>query len=90
MKRLIVTLLALAFLTTATAAIAADVVTYEASKGAVTFNHKAHGEKLGDCAKCHEGTPAKIAVDKSGAHGAVCKDCHKAMGGPTKCNDCHK
>jgi len=90
MKRLIITLLALAFLTTATAAIAADVVTYDNSKGAVTFNHKAHGEKLGDCAKCHEGTPAKIAVDKDGAHKALCKDCHSKMGGPTKCNDCHK
>jgi len=90
MKRLIVTLMALAFITTATAAIAADVVTYEASKGTVTFNHKAHGEKLGDCAKCHEGTPAKIEITKKTAHKALCKDCHKKMGGPTKCNDCHK
>jgi len=90
MKRLIITLLALAFLTTATAAIAADVVTYENSKGTVTFNHKAHGEKLGDCAKCHEGTPAKIEINKDVAHKELCKDCHSKMGAPTKCNDCHK
>ncbi len=90
MKRLIVVLMALAFITTASAAIAADVVTYEASKGTVTFDHKAHQDKLGDCAKCHEGTPAKIEVDKRGAHKDLCKSCHKKMGGPTKCNDCHK
>jgi len=90
MKRFMLILLALAFLATATAAVAADVVTYENSKGTVTFNHKAHGEKLGDCAKCHEGTPAKIEVTKDTAHKELCKDCHKDMGGPTKCNDCHK
>ena len=84
MKRLIVVLLALAFVVTATAAIAADVVTYENSKGTVTLDHKTHGEKLGDCAKCHEGTHAKIAVDKNAAHSELCKDCHKDMGGPTK------
>ena len=88
MKRIIVTLMALAFITTATAAIAADVITYEGSKGTVTFDHKGHGEKM-DCSKCHEGTPAKIAIDKNTAHKALCKDCHKTMGGPTKCNACH-
>ena len=87
MKKLIVAVMLVAF--TFTLAYAADSVTYENSKGTVTFNHKAHSEKM-DCAKCHEGTPAKIAVDKNAAHGAVCKDCHKAEGGPTKCNDCHK
>jgi len=88
MKKLIVAVMLVAF--TVAVAYAADVVTYETSKGNVTFNHKAHGEKLGDCAKCHEGTPAKIAIDKNAAHGAACKDCHKEMNGPTKCNDCHK
>lgn len=73
------------------AAFAADVVVYDKPKnGAVTFNHKAHGEKLGDCAKCHQGTPAKIAVNKEAAHGATCKECHTKMSGPTKCGDCHK
>lgn len=87
MKKLIVAVMLVAF--TFTLAYAADSVTYENSKGTVTFNHKAHSDKM-DCAKCHEGTPAKITVDKNAAHGAVCKDCHKAEGGPTKCNDCHK
>ena len=87
MKKLIIALMIVAF--TVTAVWAADVVTYENSKGNVTFNHKAHGDKLG-CKACHEGAPAKIAVDKDSAHKAVCKDCHKAQNGPTKCNDCHK
>ena len=88
MKKLIIVVMLVAF--AITAAYAADVVTYENSKGNVTFDHKTHGEKLGDCSKCHEGEPAKIAVDKKAAHGEACKDCHKDMGGPTKCNDCHK
>ena len=87
MKKLIVAVMIVAF--AVTAAWAADVVTYENKKGNVTFNHKAHGEKLG-CKACHEGTPAKIAVDKNTAHKALCKDCHKKQSGPTKCNDCHK
>ena len=89
MKKLVIIMMLLAFVGV-NIAIAADTVTYENKKGTVTFNHKAHGEKLGDCAKCHEGTPAKIAVSKDVAHKELCKDCHKAMGGPTKCNDCHK
>ena len=88
MKKLMIALMLVAF--TFSIAYAADVVTYETKKGNVTFNHKAHAEKLGDCAKCHEGEPAKIAIDKTAAHGAACKDCHKELGGPTKCNDCHK
>ena len=89
MKKLVLMMVLLAFVG-ATVAVAADVVTYENKKGNVTFDHKAHGEKLGgDCAKCHEGTPAKIEVDKDFAH-KTCKGCHKDMGGPTKCNDCHK
>ena len=87
MKKMIVAVMLVAF--TSVLAYAADSVTYENSKGTVTFNHKVHSEKM-DCAKCHEGTPAKIAVDKDAAHGAACKDCHKKEGGPTKCNDCHK
>jgi c(7)-type cytochrome triheme protein len=73
-------------------AAAPDVVVYDKAKnGKVTFNHKAHATKLGDCAKCHEGTPAKkIVINKEAAHGASCKDCHTTMTVPTKCADCHK
>jgi opacity protein-like surface antigen len=87
MKKLIVAIMLVAF--AATAAFAADVVTYENKKGTVTFNHKTHGEK-NECKVCHgDAAPAKIAIDKKAAHGAACKDCHKAHGGPTGCNDCH-
>ncbi len=88
MKKLVLIMMMLAFVAV-NVAIAADVVVYENSKGNITFDHKAHAEKLGDCSKCHEGEPAKIAVDKDFAH-KTCKDCHKEMNGPTKCNDCHK
>jgi hypothetical protein len=88
MKKLIIIMMLLTFVGVSVA-IAADSYTYENKKGTVTFNHKAHQEKLGDCAKCHEGEPAKIEVDKDFGHN-TCKACHKEMNGPTKCNDCHK
>lgn len=88
MKKLLIAVMLIAFTLTLTHA--ADSVTYENKKGTVTFDHKAHGKKM-DCAACHEGTPAKIAVDKKAAHKDTCKGCHKKMKqGPTKCNDCHK
>jgi cytochrome c553 len=87
MKRLILSLLAAACL--AGTAFAADVVKYETKTGTVTFNHKAHADTLKDCAKCHQGTPAKIEVTKDFAH-KTCKGCHAEMSGPTKCSDCHK
>jgi len=89
MKKLVIIMMLLAFVGV-NVAIAADSYTYDNKKGTVTFNHKAHQDALGDCAKCHEGEPAKIAVDKKAAHGDTCKGCHKEMSGPTKCNDCHK
>jgi len=89
MKKLVLIMIMLAFVT-ANVAIAADVVVYENAKGNITFDHAAHKERVaGDCTKCHEGTPAKIEVDKDFGH-KTCKACHKEMDGPTKCNDCHK
>ena len=89
MKKLVIMMMLLAFVG-ANVAIAADSYTYENKKGTVTFDHKAHQDSLGDCAKCHEGEPAKIDVDKDLGH-KTCKACHKEMKkGPTKCNDCHK
>ncbi len=69
-----------------------DVVKLENQKGTITFNHKMHQEKLGDCAKCHTNTPPqKIDVGSMKAGHALCKDCHsktdKAMG---MCGFCHK
>jgi hypothetical protein len=87
MKKLMIAIMLVAF--AFTVVYAADMVTYENKKGTVTFNHKEHGEKM-ECTACHEGTPAKIEIDKAAAHGDSCKGCHKEKGGPTKCNDCHE
>jgi len=87
MKKLIIAIMLVAF--AFTAVYAADMVTYENKKGTVTFDHKTHSEKM-ECTACHEGTPAKIEIDKKAAHGDSCKGCHKKESGPTKCNDCHK
>lgn len=89
MKKLLVAALLVAF--TAALAVAAppETVVLKAKNGDVTFNHKVHADKLG-CKACHEGTPAKIMLDKDKAHG-LCKECHASKGaGPTKCGDCHK
>ena len=92
MKRLLIMLMLVAFVG-ASIAIAADmgpeVMTFENSKGTITFPHKAHQDKLsGDCTKCHEGTPGKFEVTKDFGH-KTCKTCHKDMGAPTKCSGCH-
>jgi len=90
MKRLIVMLMVLVFVSVGVA-MAADSYTYKASQGAVTFNHKEHADKLKDCAKCHgKEKPAKIVVTKELAHKDQCKQCHQEMNGPVKCGDCHK
>ena len=90
MKKLVLIAMILAFVG-ANIAVAADVMTFENKKGTITFQHKAHQERLGgDCTKCHEGTPGKFGINKDFGH-KTCKACHKEMGqGPTKCNDCHK
>jgi len=74
----------------AVSAMAADTVVYPAKNGNVTFNHKAHQEKLKDCKLCHgDAAPAKIAINKDKAH-ELCKGCHAKGAGPTKCGECHK
>ncbi len=88
MKKFVVAALVVLF-AAATGMAAQEMYKYEAKNGAVSFDHKMHGEKLG-CEACHKGEPAKIEIDKAAAHGAACKDCHKEKGGPTKCGDCHK
>lgn len=89
MKKLVIMAMVLAFVGV-NVAVASDVMTFENKKGTITFNHKAHQERVnGDCTKCHEGTPAKFGITKDFGHN-TCKSCHKEMNGPTKCNDCHK
>jgi hypothetical protein len=70
---------------------AADTMTFKASMGDVTFDHKAHQERLKDCTKCHEKEPGKIVgFGKDWAH-KTCKGCHTELAkGPKGCKECHK
>ena len=92
MKKLVFMMVLLAFVGVNWAIAAnmgAEVMTFENSKGTITFQHKVHQDRLsGDCSKCHEGTPDKFEVNKDYGH-KTCKACHKDMGGPTKCSACH-
>ncbi|KIH76375.1 hypothetical protein SAMN05660860_01420 [Geoalkalibacter ferrihydriticus] len=92
MKRLIAGFAAVAVIAAAAYAFAAaaDVYTYEARNGNVTFEHQAHVDYVGgDCAKCHTDGIGPIDVTKDWAH-ETCTGCHKEMGAPARCNDCHK
>lgn len=72
-------------------ALAADMVTFPAKNGNVSFNHKKHSEMLRECKNCHEKSPGKIAnFGKDYAH-KTCKGCHEVRAtGPTKCGLCHR
>ncbi|MFZ2225222.1 MAG: cytochrome c3 family protein [Candidatus Deferrimicrobium sp.] len=69
----------------------ATVKDVQKSKPAVTFNHKAHADRIGKCAECHH----KDAAGKE----QKCFNCHKAekVGAAAslkdamhaKCKDCH-
>lgn len=93
MKRRIIAIAAATIFAAASTlpAVAADVIKFEAKNGTVTFEHKAHQERVqGDCTKCHQGAPGKMNLGKDKAH-ELCIGCHKAMAaGPSKCNECHK
>ncbi len=75
----------------AVSVMAADVMTFNAKNGNVTFDHKKHQELLKDCKVCHEKGPGKIeGFGKDWAH-KTCKGCHtEKNAGPTKCGECHK
>ena len=59
------------------------------AKKPVKFPHHAHQERM-KCDDCHksEHFMKNNEWTKDAGH-ALCKDCHKANNGPTKCNDCH-
>lgn len=89
MKKIALTMIALiAFAGTAFAV--KDSYEYKGgSMGKVTFDHKKH-TAIG-CAKCHDGAPKTIAMNKAVGHDTLCLKCHKAnKKGPVGCKDCHK
>ncbi len=96
MKTILSAIVAVAFLVTASSAMAAtpppEKVVLKAKDGNVTLDHKAHTKQ--GCKNCHgAGTPGKIELDKDKAH-KLCLDCHtqKAKGpaDEKKCDACHK
>lgn len=60
------------------------------TKGNVYFDHNMHVELLDqDCASCHEGEPAKIAItDMASGHG-FCSSCHDQVDDMDACTTCH-
>ncbi|HKJ05593.1 MAG TPA: cytochrome c3 family protein [Geopsychrobacteraceae bacterium] len=79
----------------------ADIKLDEGGKmGTVAFPHAAHQAKVTDCTSCHHsGTDSPKCTTCHGVDSAApkakkafhdqCKGCHKDMGGPTKCKECH-
>jgi hypothetical protein len=90
MKKAIIAMFALVAFAGSAFAAASDMYEYKGgSIGKVAFPHKAH-MKLG-CAKCHDGAPNKIEMNKAVGHDTMCKKCHVEMKkGPQGCKDCHK
>jgi hypothetical protein len=61
------------------------------SKPAVTFNHKAHGERIKNCAECHHKDEAGKEQKCFACHKAEKKDKAASLKDAmhTKCKDCH-
>jgi len=93
-KKILSTLLAVAFVAVASTALAAPPpaeVVLPAKEGNVTFNHKAHQSQ--GCKNCHGDKVGKIELNKEKAH-TLCINCHKEKAkGPAdekNCAGCHK
>jgi len=105
MKRLMLALVAVAFLAAGSLAFAdngpADITLEGGKMGQIAFGHAAHQAKVTDCTTCHhKGLDAGKCTSCHGADAAApkakdafhkqCQGCHKEQGGPTGCKDCHK
>lgn len=66
-----------------------EILIIKNKNGNVTLTHAEHGKNYG-CESCHgDAVPGPFELGKDTAH-AMCKNCHKEQGGPTKCSGCHK
>ncbi len=77
-----------------------EVFDYASRWGMVTFNHREHQQRVGDCLICHhEGVEMGVC---SNCHGVIpglpqhkdvlhkkCINCHWKKSGPTDCAGCH-
>ena len=71
-------------------------ITNFGTKKPVIFSHQRHRNRGVKCGTCHHKIIRKcsdchkdIKAMKKVSH-KKCKGCHKKMGGPTKCNSCHR
>ena len=104
MKRLAITLLAVAFVAStslAALAVGPSVIKIPAPMmGTVTFPHAMHQKMIHDCKTCHHKGVAAGKCTK--CHGVLpnapkakdafhtkCKGCHQKEHGPTNCKGCH-
>ncbi|PLX81333.1 MAG: hypothetical protein C0616_05035 [Desulfuromonas sp.] len=105
MKRLIAVLIAVGLIALGSAAlVSADngpaEIKLPAKMGDVNFAHKAHQDRMGECATCHhngvDSGSCRSCHDGDKAPKAknvfhkLCKDCHKEKGVSTGCKSCHK
>ena len=104
-NRSLLSLLFIFFLLTLAAPVTAEdqgppEVKLPAKLGTVTFPHRVHQERIGNCQTCHhKGVEAgacrgchdivKRAPQGKDAFHKVCRGCHEDQGGPTQCNGCH-
>lgn len=104
MKKLLTLIVAITLVTAASLSAIAqntgpDEIKLKASMGDITFNHATHrdltdcatchheGLDAGNCHSCHDAKPEAPKAKK--VFHKLCKDCHKASSGPTKCKECH-
>ncbi len=68
----------------------AEMILNADGKKPAKFPHAKHQGGDISCDACHKDLDAKkMATVKAYAHKEGCKNCHKTMGAPAKCNDCH-
>lgn len=82
-----------------------EMILHGGNRGDVSFNHRRHQEKVGDCHTCHslfpkvrDGIQTQIAEGKLAGKqvmNKLCVKCHRekreagAPSGPVSCNTCH-
>lgn len=61
----------------------------EIAEGDCKRCHHFSGDKTPPCSACHTKEAGKVAVPLREAYHGLCIKCHKEMGGPATCKQCH-
>jgi len=83
----------------------AEKIELDGNYGKVSFPHRQHQKRLGDCGKCHKVFPQQSGsiesmktegkLEKKAVMNTVCIQCHRAEknagrpSGPVMCSHCH-